>query len=170
MFNPWAYSKPEYVLSEICGLVLAVCTAYISWPTAAKLAQPPSSSAQSHLSPLSLTLLLSSHLPLLRLFVSSCASVRAADVYLSELPISAYCQWQPRKLITEFIVVPGMKTCCLHGCLWCLGVLAPNTHSLTLSHTHAHTFCHSPSTSPHVMPVTWFPGKRLSKSESDFYF
>lgn len=28
----------------------------------------------------------------------------------------------------------------------------------------------TPSTSPHVMPVTWFPGTQSSKSESDFIF
>lgn len=36
--------------------------------------------------------------------------------------------------------------------------------------THTHTHKHFPPPSPHVMPVTWFPGKQLSKSESDFYF
>lgn len=29
--------------------------------------------------------------------------------------------------------------------------------------------CHSPPPSPHVVPVTWFPGKQLSKSESDLF-
>lgn len=43
----------------------------------------------------------------------------------------------------------------------------------TRSHTQT-LLCHSPPPPhpppPHVMPVTWFPGKQLSKSESDFYF
>lgn len=102
--------------------------------------------------PLSLTLFLSSHPPLLCLCACGCAAARAATVYLSELPISAYCQWKPRKLITKLIMVPGVE----YMLCACLAMGAG--------------LCHSPPPSPHVMPVTWFPGKQLSKSESDFYF
>lgn len=44
-------------------------------------------------------------------------------------------------------------------------------HLPTEARAHAQTLCHPPHPpKPHVMPVTWFPGKRLSKSESDSYF
>lgn len=71
--------------------------------------------------------LTSSHLPLL----CGCAPERAAAVYLSELPISAYCQWKPRKPITKLIVVPGVE------CMLCvrvpMGALYTHTHPLSLS-------------------------------------
>lgn len=77
-------------------------------------ASSPTFSAQNHLflsGTLSLSpiLLLISHPPLL--CVSACGSApeRAATVYLSKLPISAYCQWKPRKLITKLIMVPGVE-------------------------------------------------------------
>lgn len=95
------------------------------------------------------SLALPPHPPLSRLCACGRALARAASVYLSELPISAYCQWKPRKLITKLIIVPGVEH------IVCVCVCA---------------LCHSPPPSPHVMLVTWFPGKQLSKSESDFYF
>lgn len=137
-------------------------------PTAAKLVYPPFSIAQIPLFPslspwLTLcvfTILLSSYQHLLSLRACGCAQASTASVYLSKLPISAYCPWKPRKLITKLIMVPGveyMACVCARVCereIW----------------KHTQTLCHSPPPSPHVMPVTWFPGKQLSKSESDFYF
>lgn len=43
-------------------------------------------------------------------------------------------------------------------------------HLRTEARARTHTNTLPPRPPPHVMPVTWFPGKRLSKSESDSYF
>lgn len=131
-------------------------------PTATALACPPSSSAQINLSPSRLWISYSSSIRLLCLHACGSVAARAVSVYLSELSISAYCQWKPRKLITKLIMVPGV------GYMLCMCLLELDT--LTHSRTHTHTLCHPPPPLPHVMPVTCFPGKQLSKSESDFYF
>lgn len=55
-----------------------------------------------------------------------------------------------------------------HSLLWSSGSSGKGALSIG---THGHRpLPASASLSPHVMLVTWLPGKQLSKSQSDFYF
>lgn len=146
--------RAVWLLASMLVYVLSVSNIlqqfYVIFPECITL--PPCS---PHLPPCSLSLGLSLSLSLSFSFL--CQSLwqftRPGCFCLPlELPISAYCQWKPRKLITKPIMVAAVEK----------AVSKPiGTHT---------SLCQPPPRSAHVMPVTWLPGKQLSKSQSDFYF